>query len=178
MAIIFIPPVLISFLVGVFLYFYAKDRKYEPTFFYCFFGPVITFVSLCTFMFLLGVEFSDRSDYRRIKTSSDLVSLNNNISSAGSFFLGIGSFSGQKRYYYYVNTSRGVISRSVDAGRAFIVEHDTTSEGSFEPKIVRYEYDTILDQLSWYVPHPGKYSTYYRIHVPEGSIKTEYNFQN
>jgi len=121
---------------------------------------------------ILPEIFGDKSDFNHHKYEQNLVALNNSITSSGRFFLGSGALKVEKRYYYLVNTKKGVHSRSVDASDAYIVEHDSISS----PKIVFHEFEE--KTKLWYLPSRkmvDEVSNYLQFHIPEGSIKRQYN---
>jgi len=123
---------------------------------------------------IMGFVFTGPEDFEEVTTTKDLISLNSQANASGSFFLGIGSVSDTKRYYYFVDTPKGVNSRSVCAGDSYITETDST-----EPKIVKYRYQLKKDPLSLSslyiragVLSPDEYN---KIYIPEGSIKRQYS---
>lgn len=125
---------------------------------------------------LLGVACTDESDFREVRTEREIVSLQSSVDTEGSFFLGTGSFEGVKKYYFFVNTKRGAISRSVRARETYIQEF----AGDQKPRIVKVRFERIAN--GWYMVarhnHPAINSnldSYNRIFIPKGSIKREYN---
>jgi len=159
---------LLFILVGAVIGYYILDDVFTVTSLAMAGFTLGFFVS---FLFLPEI-FQDKSDFIHHKYEQNLVALDNNISTSGTFFLGSGSLKGKKRYYYLVNTSKGVHSRSVDASDTYIVEYDSLSS----PKIVFHEFEE--KARLWYLPNQkvtDGVDNYYRIHIPEGSIKHQYN---
>lgn len=164
--------VLIFTLVGCFMG-YLFTHPYEDLFFGMFmFGGMGLVFGFLVSMVVFGLNFSTPEDFNQYKTKKKLVALQNNTSIEGSLFLGTGSFKGVKKYYYMVETGRGVNSRSVKANNSYIVEHDSITS----PKIVHHFFEP--KSRLFYFPSNTKLpeaQNYVRFHIPEGSIKREYN---
>lgn len=127
-------------------------------------GMVGFIIFIMSGFFLTGPE-----DFRKIKTEKELVSLSSNISSEASFFLGIGSFSGTKKYYYFVNTDRGAINKSVYANETYIEEFENGTT-----RILKVRYESIFNHWHAVMHAVMDHDEYNRIWIPEGSIKHQY----
>lgn len=127
----------------------------------------------CMAALVAGLFLTSPEHFEEKTVSNRLVSLNSQISVSGNFFLGTGSVSGVKTYYYFVDTPKGVNSRSVSASNSYIVETD-----SVEPKIVKHNYQLSQPSSIWtsiYIPLAFISPTdYNRLYIPEGSIKHQY----
>jgi len=155
---------------SIFGYFVGRDidRVIQST---MAFGLLGTMVGLVFAMFS-GLFLTSPDDFEKAVETNKLVSLSNNMETEGNFFLGIGSVSGSKKYYYYVDTPKGIHGRSVYANDAYIMETDTT-----EPKISKHEFELTDEAVYWSFYFPVGFSPddYEKIIIPKGSIERQYN---
>lgn len=162
--------VLICMSVGL-LAFYVFGKRVGDPYFMTGMGTMAGIAVGMVLSLALGFVYTSPDDFKEKTTTQEIVSLDSDISSSGSFFLGIGSVSGSKKYYYFVETPRGMNSRSVYATNSYINETD-----SLDPKVVHHDFQEEEEIWSFYIPAPHvRPDDYTEIYVPEGSIVREYN---
>jgi glutamine cyclotransferase len=118
-------------------------------------------------LFVSFANISPEHFERQVETT-EIISLQGNTSVSGSFFLGTGSFEGEKVYYYYIQTQRGAISRKVDADETYVKETSTAT-----PTIKKVRYKDKGSLWHFTIP-PDTLDEYNQVTIPEGSIKREY----
>lgn len=168
-----IPVILFVLIGGCIGFSYAYDNN-EPTGMLTFFGGIMGGILGAAIALLLGAFLSTPDDYTKYRSETEIISFQNNMTTQGSFFLGVGSFEGQKMYYYYADTPKGAINRKLRATETYVDETDSSAS----PKVVEVWYEMKLPV--WHLPLPprdveGMEEAYTQIVVPEGSIKRNYN---
>ena len=118
--------------------------------------------------FIISVANKSPEHFERQVETTEIISLQSNTSVSGNFFLGTGSFEGEKVYYYYIQTERGAISRKVDADETYVKETSTAT-----PTIKKVRYKD-KGSLWHFTIRPDTLDEYNQVTIPEGSIKREY----
>jgi len=105
----------------------------------------IALVALCL------VCACDRPDYT-IKGTYPIKSIRTSESTAGSFFLGSGSFGGQTYFYSYVEISPGIFQL-----KRYRMEKTIISETSSSPHVViyRYQWDSNGEDVAYFMVPKG-----------------------
>lgn len=155
-----------TILIGVGLGFLAALWYRIKLFYFAF--PVLGGVFGLTAFLIIGLFATDIDDFRKYKETYELVSLQSGVSSEGTLFIGTGSIRGTKRYFYYVKTKRGTISRSVRASNTYI------EEGTDRPRITKVRFEGITNNWHAIARLSADLDEYKRIYIPEGSIKEKY----
>jgi hypothetical protein len=97
---------------------------------------------------------------------SELVALQDNITTQGSFFLGSGSVDGELKYFFYEKSGQGFKSRSVHSDGVILVESDEA----------RYQEWLKKDDKWWYWVFVLSGSEQKKIiKIPKGTILSNYN---
>lgn len=115
----------------------------------------------------------DGQDYTEVHTETQLIAAadGQSLSGGGFIFFSIGS---QSRYFYYTqNEDGGIIQGSVPTARTVLYE-DSSPE---EARIVEITYEESTGSCwvwCWPVNVPGPRN--WIIHVPEGSVIRDFNF--
>ena len=142
-----------------------RERDSDNFFLIGFLGALVS--GFCTVIVAAIISMSiPSSEIIYEETVTPIVSLEDNMSNGGMFFLGTGSTKDRIYYYYMTETEHGYKLQNVDASKAYI-KYDT------EPRIViedgcgfKHWYNNI-----WAFPA----HTHYTIYVPEGTILNNYN---
>jgi|SRR5690625_613526 len=117
----------------------------------------------------IGAESIFKKEY--VKQSEDEIeALSNTHEYEGSFFLGSGSIDGNHEYYYMVEEEKGVNIKSVNAGKTYVKE-----DNNKKPKIEHMSSEftnSIVRKL-----FINGLSSEYIIHIPENSIKYDFNIE-
>lgn len=112
-------------------------------------------------------------DTKTLIETKKIVCLSDNVSSSGSFYLGVGSISSEMNYFYAEDTEYGVIQDHIESDRCFIIE-DADDNNT---RIDIYSYEGLSNHkiLKFLVGEDVISSEIYFIHIPKNSIST--NFQ-
>jgi len=137
-------------------------------------GSVAIGLIIGTFVwFVLGAITPPSYTYHMSKNKRELVSLKDNNSTSGRFFLGCGYFDSSLKYYGYEKTgehSYKMVSLSKDS---HIVEDIHGEEKPYFVEKIR-KYDRSHWTWKWRFwmvgPHEAERSVGYEIHIPKGSI--------
>ncbi|MEN2765755.1 hypothetical protein [Ornithinibacillus xuwenensis] len=97
-----------------------------------------------------------------------VYALQDNNSINGNFFLGSGSVEGEMKYYYMIETGRGLQMQSASANHSFINETDNDT-----PKVELYKEEFKNDFIQWL--SPAWYITEYEFTIPIDSVKQNFN---
>lgn len=143
----------------------AIRERDSDNFFFGLLGALASGFCVVLVALIIGV-FIPSSEIIYEETVTPIVSLEDNMSRGGAFFLGTGSVKDSIYYYYMTETEYGYELRNVAASKAYI-KYDT------EPRIVikngcgfKHWYNNI-----WAFPT----HTHYTIYIPEGTILNNYN---
>ncbi len=97
----------------------------------------------------------------------NIISLQDNSSVSGHFFLGSGVIDGGMKYCMYYEYGDGY--------RMFLIGHnDASIVFSDDPHLVQYEDTETDDIINKFSMRPLD-NSYYVIHVPKGTIRNQYN---
>jgi hypothetical protein len=110
----------------------------------------------------------------KYKYSVDIVSLQDNSNTKGTFFLGSGQINGSMKYVFYYESDTGLYRMcQIDYN---LTEIKYTKE---KPKVIITEYrkkDTFKNKFTIFSFHQPDNT--YVIEVPEGTIKNNYNLDS
>lgn len=98
----------------------------------------------------------------------EVISLNDNSNTEGSFFLGSGSVNEELVYYYAYESDKGITVGEIDADEVYINYTDK------QPRLEEYQTKFKSEFLNWSFAYLGEDSCYYKLYIPEGSIIEEY----
>lgn len=117
----------------------------------------------------MGAESIFKKEY--VKYSEDeIVALNNTHEYEGSFFLGSGTIDGKQKYYYMIEEEKGINIKSVNAEKSYVKEDNNKN-----PKI-EYMSSEFTNNVARKLFINGL-SSEYIIHIPENSIKYDFNIE-
>lgn len=161
--------IIIPFVIGMAILIHAVRQEAkavygEPWFATIIGGMMVVFITVLVGMVcnFIASNFVDGTQYEDERHA--LLSLKDNSTTSGSFFLGSGSFEEEPSFFYYQQTGRGATLEHVDADRAVIVEEDIDSP-----------YLSVLiggsENDFWYI---GSLDKTYEFHVPVGSITNRF----
>jgi len=153
--------IIVLIIVG---YLFYRDECH-----YCFIEHLAIFVKIGVTTVLIGgtILIVLPADTEINKYEYDLVTLQDNFSNSGSFFLGSGNIDGKMKYVYYYKSQGGFKMGQIDYDNAVIRYGNT-------PRIDRYRREMVDNWKSYFamdIPHDSLYV----ITVPKGTIKTNYN---
>lgn len=98
----------------------------------------------------------------------EIVSLQDNSSTEGSFFLGCGNINGSMKYVFYYKSGESYKMFMVDYYRAEVV---LTDKKSYNKQIRTIKSDKLINKFAFGVLPENRYIFY----VPSGTIKQNYN---
>jgi len=125
-------------------------------------GIILFIASIFTLVFI----GSKVPQHWEIQKRSELVALQDNINSEGSFFLGSGSVEGELKYYFYERKGEGFVANSIHSDGVILLESD---EAAYEQWLKK-------DDKWWYwifVLSGSEQKTI--IKIPKGTILNNYN---
>jgi len=120
--------------------------------------------------------YFDTTTVERMVVKKELVSLKDNMETEGSFFLGIGGFEGNMKYYFMVEMPDGNIMKETYADRTFVREVE--GDSAFYIAYRRYEIIDPKHKNHWYYTDTEDESYSYSkeiLIVPKGTIDKNYN---
>jgi len=103
-----------------------------------------------------------------LKSTNEIVALQDKNSVIGHFFLGSGSIDGDMKYVFMSKEQNGFRMESFDANEAIVVYSD-------DKKIERYESEFKNQTLKKLFGQPWFADSEYKIYVPDGTIQNSYN---
>lgn len=133
----------------------------------------ITFILISMLLTLIfgiaaiGIATANSEVRYEVTSSKDIIALQDNDSVNGNFFLGTGSVNDKMKYVYMVKDNEGYRMETLNANEVTIVYSD---EKKVEIQEARFANKNI--GLWFGVPMSD---VKYKIYVPEGTIKNEYN---
>ena len=122
-------------------------------------------------LFGLIISFAIPTEVLKEETPEirQLVSLQDGSSVSGSFFLGCGSVEGTMKYTYYYEVEKDLFKMGrIDYSKALIKYDSTAYLETF--RYVQTDY-----WLNWFSIDIKQIKPQYIFHVPEGTIKNNYN---
>lgn len=99
----------------------------------------------------------------------ELVSLQDGQSINGSFFLGCGSIDGKMKYTYYYEIEKDIFKMGQVSYNRALIKYDSTAY------LETYTYEQTDVWYNWFSISLGQLRKQYIFHVPEGTIKNNYN---
>lgn len=133
----------------------------------------VGFISfLITFLILLltyGVAGSIADTNYELKSTQKIYCLNDSTNINGKMYLFSGSIDENDVYKMYVDNNGGKSLLKVDANNSIIYEDNKTEIQTYECKFQNKYVVFILGEVTMFSPNK------YEIHIPKGSITTEYN---
>lgn len=129
-----------------------------------FFGFIALLVAM---MLQLSADTIFEQEYVKY-SEEEIKAISNYHEYEGSFFLGSGSVNGKQEYYYMSESEKGINIRSIDASKSYVIE-DNNVTPSIEFRESRFK-SKLISKLFF----DGIYQEYI-IHVPESSIKYDFN---
>jgi hypothetical protein len=134
--------------------------------FTCFVGVLL---SLAIMVLGGGIATASGAPTQSEKVESvEVISLNDNSNTEGTFFLGSGSVNEELVYYYAYESDKGITVGEIDADEVYINYTDK------QPRLEKYQTKFKSEFLNWSFAYLGEDSCYYKLYIPEGSIIEEY----
>lgn len=134
--------------------------------FTCFIGVLL---SLAIMVLGGGIATASGAPTQSEKVESvEVISLNDNSNTEGTFFLGSGSVNEELVYYYAYESDKGITVGEIDADEVYINYTDK------QPRLEEYQTKFKSEFLNWSFAYLGEDSCYYKLYIPEGSIIEEY----
>ena len=152
---------IIIFIIGIIYAIYEKDLDYAGI------GFLIGLVTLVPVFILVAAVSETLPNDVKIYEEEEvpIVALEDNFNLNGHFFLASGITAEDAYYYYMTKTEEGYKVQKVIAS--------TPVEISDKPRIVKY---TPVGFTEWYYYiFSAPTGTYYKIYIPEGTIKFAFN---
>lgn len=152
---------IIIFIIGIIYAIYERDLDYAGI------GFLIGLVALVLVFILVAAVSETLPNDVKIYEEEEvpIVALEDNFNLNGHFFLASGITAEDAYYYYMTKTEEGYKVQKVIAS--------TPVEISDNPRIVKY---TPVGFTEWYYYiFSAPTGTYYKIYIPEGTIKFAFN---
>lgn len=165
--------------IGLILYGCSNRFERKSSLFWS--GFIIACVSFVVgIMFTAGNTFDYTfSEEPVLRETTEITSLADRYSVKGNFFLGSGTVSSEDYYYFIKNTDNGKITDKILQKETYITE-----DNSQKPRIEEYAYEGEQNPTKdfWLSMNLGadkddfsyKFA-YYRVFIPEGSIKSDFS---
>lgn len=133
---------------------------------------LLMLLSLVPLAFIMGIrETAEDKDFDYKKESSiEIAAFEDNITSEGSFYLGSGSVEGVMKYFYMIEREGGLQTESIPSDNTIIYDKD---EKLKKPRIDVYE--GTYNKMGSVGKMLNITKTKYKVYVPKGSVKTNYN---
>nr|WP_156736357.1 hypothetical protein [Mycobacterium sp. E3298] len=158
--------ILIGFIVGALsYYFFDEEFEIEISVLSGLIGALIALLPMLVAAMLIH-SFNDQEEY--IKEEIPMVALKDNVGVSGRFFLGSGSVDDEMKYYYMVQSDKGMQIQSVSAEKSYLIETDKE-----QPVIKITDKRFKNKNLERWFPSWESGDT--TIYVPKGSI--DYNYK-
>jgi hypothetical protein len=164
----------ISALISFIWYLIKAHNDYEldiGDYLISFFSSIIVAVSTLGIIVIASLVIDHNSNKELIQTDTKIIyALNDNTSTNGQSFLFSGYVKEELVYRMFVNENGGKKSEEIKSATATIYEEDETCDRYIET----YKYIYKNNFVKWLL---GEYTwddTTYKIHIPKGSITTEY----
>lgn len=124
-------------------------------------GVLIGFFIWVSFGSAIGIFLPERVELK----TQEIIALQDNIGTKGSFFLGSGTIDSEPHYTYMIETEKGFKLENVEADESYVIYDDNPR---IETRYKSLKYDWMyLIAIEW----PSAEYTFY---IPEGSIYTGY----
>lgn len=140
-------------------------EKVLATFLYAIIGFIIGLVLAIGSSIISDLTFEKESIYIG---SKEIHALRDNVGITGQFFLGSGGVDSKLKYHYITKEDKGMRTRSVDVGNAYINEID-----GVEPSVSYYKKQFKNKTIQWLTP--AFYISELIFEVPPNSVIQDYN---